>query len=84
MKQITTLLLCFIGITTYAEIEQPDYWQVKSIEKDSTLQPNQTRLTLLVFNKDNGKPLSDATVHLNIDTYLGLTDSNGTINLSSS
>ena len=77
MKRLITILLCLICIQGFSKIKLPDYWLAESIQKDSTLATNKSKLTLTIYNSDTGEPHIGASIHLNVETFLGLTDSNG-------
>jgi hypothetical protein len=79
MKQIITLVFFALCLSVNAEVELPDYYQIESVKEDTTLSKNNSRLTLIVYNKDTGMPHIGASIHLDINSLLGQTDSSGTV-----
>lgn len=81
LKSIFSLLIITLSAYSFAfekkEIELADYWQVISMEKDSTLPVDQAKIIFFIEDKHQPTPIMDASIHININTFIGKTDSLG-------
>jgi hypothetical protein len=76
LKSIFIAIISLSTLNVLAEVIQPDHWEIISTQQDTTLDSNQSKLSITVLD-NTGKPHKNATVYINTLSLLGITNKKG-------